>query len=304
MINVHLKNDSMKTRNRLRLIHIVGALAIGTFVYSPWSKLEWFALVMQVLIIPSLTLTGLWMWKPKWFRMKKTGNTSNFGLIVLFITLCPAFMVQEANAQEKLRGGSGGFMLGAKLLKTDAYQYFVREGGPDIENNVRQFGGEGYWVLNRWVLGASGYYNIGDRAGDGNQDYKIQGGGGFLNVGYIVYHTEKLYAFPLLGIGFDALGIHREIDTDIAFEPDRFLSASYFIVRPVLDIGYGLDWFPKKQGFKIGVRAGFNYTLDRGNDWRHYGGEITNPDLPDNDLDGWYFRVTIGGGAIKRIQKN
>ncbi|MBP2833801.1 hypothetical protein J8281_16515 [Aquimarina sp. U1-2] len=289
----------MKTRNTLRWLHIIAAAAIGTFIYSPWASIEWFALTIQVLVIPVLTITGLWMWKPKWFKGKNKGAMRS-----LTILLALGFTLNSVNAQEKLRGGSGGFMLGAKILKTDEYQYFVREGGPDIENNVRQIGGEGYWVLNKWVLGGSGYYNFGDKAGDGNQEYKIQGGGGFLNVGYIVYHTEKLYAFPLLGIGVDALGIHREIDTDVAFEPDRFLSASYFIVRPVLDIGYGLDWFPKKQGFKVGIRAGFNYTLDRGNDWNHYGGEITNPDLPDNDLDGWYFRITIGGGAIKKVQKN
>lgn len=56
----------MKTsteRNILRTIHFVGAACIGTFVYSPWSSVEWFALLNQVLVVPLLSLTGLWMWQ-------------------------------------------------------------------------------------------------------------------------------------------------------------------------------------------------------------------------------------------------
>jgi hypothetical protein len=60
-----------KQRKMIRIIHLIGAGAIGTFVYSPFSDVEWFKLIMQVLIIPSLALTGLWLWKPKWFKMKR-----------------------------------------------------------------------------------------------------------------------------------------------------------------------------------------------------------------------------------------
>jgi hypothetical protein len=61
-----------KQRNTIRIIHLIGAAAIGTFIYSPFGDLEWFKLTMQILIIPLLTLTGMWLWKPKWFRTKKS----------------------------------------------------------------------------------------------------------------------------------------------------------------------------------------------------------------------------------------
>jgi len=57
-----------KQRKIIRIVHLLGAAAIGTYVYSPYNNLEWFTWLMQLLIIPMLTLTGLWLWKPKWFR--------------------------------------------------------------------------------------------------------------------------------------------------------------------------------------------------------------------------------------------
>jgi len=61
----------MRTRNILRWIHIIGAASIGTFIYAPWKDVLWFALLNQAIIIPALTITGLWMWKPMWFRLRK-----------------------------------------------------------------------------------------------------------------------------------------------------------------------------------------------------------------------------------------
>lgn len=53
----------MKERNLIRWIHFISSGAIGTFVYSPWRNQTEFLWSMRVLIIPVLTLTGLWMWK-------------------------------------------------------------------------------------------------------------------------------------------------------------------------------------------------------------------------------------------------
>jgi hypothetical protein len=55
----------MKTprqRKLVRLIHLIGAGAIGTYVYAPWKDIQLFTLLMQVVVLPGLTLTGLWLW--------------------------------------------------------------------------------------------------------------------------------------------------------------------------------------------------------------------------------------------------
>ncbi len=282
-----------KQRNIIRIIHLIGAAAIGTFIYSPYGDITWFKLLTQAGIIPLLTLTGLWLWKPKWFKLNRNTSSLSIFLLALF------FIAGNAQAQDRLRGGSGGFTVGFKSYSTSAHQFFIPDGGPAIGDNIIQFGGEGYGLLNRWVIGGSGYMSRGDEIEENNLQYQIHGGGGFLNVGYVVHHTQELLVFPLLGIGVDALGISRRVEEDIAFEPDRFLEANYFIVRPSLELGAGVDWFPGKNGLKLGIRTGYNVTLSRGNEWRHYGGEITNPNLPDNDLDGFYIRLTIGGGHFR-----
>ncbi|RRB13841.1 hypothetical protein [Larkinella knui] len=64
----------MKTaqlRTLTRWIHLLGAAAIGIYVYAPWHTIRWFTLLMQILVIPALSLTGLWLWKGHLLRRKK-----------------------------------------------------------------------------------------------------------------------------------------------------------------------------------------------------------------------------------------
>lgn len=65
----------MQERNLMRWMHLIGAAVIYTFVYSPWGNEPAFLLSMRILIIPILTLTGLWMWQGH--RLKKL--LSSFG---------------------------------------------------------------------------------------------------------------------------------------------------------------------------------------------------------------------------------
>jgi hypothetical protein len=64
----------MQERNLMRWIHLLGSGAIGTFVYSPWRDEPTFVLSMRILVIPILTLTGLWMWQG--YRLKKILKSS------------------------------------------------------------------------------------------------------------------------------------------------------------------------------------------------------------------------------------
>lgn len=54
-------------RTALRSAHLVGAALLGTYLYSPWSDVAWFALLNQVVVFPALAVSGLWMWlAPRW----------------------------------------------------------------------------------------------------------------------------------------------------------------------------------------------------------------------------------------------
>lgn len=64
-----------KIRVVLRWVHIVCGLVIMCFIYSPFHESAVFQWIMKLLIIPVVTLTGIWVWKFKefnqFFRIKE-----------------------------------------------------------------------------------------------------------------------------------------------------------------------------------------------------------------------------------------
>ncbi len=50
-------------RTIARWIHIVMAIPIAGYVYSPFEVLPDYAPVVRFVAIPVIVLTGLWMWK-------------------------------------------------------------------------------------------------------------------------------------------------------------------------------------------------------------------------------------------------
>ena len=55
-------SDATK-RSILRSIHIVFAIPIAGYVYSPFKELPNYAPVVRFVALPVLVVTGLWMWK-------------------------------------------------------------------------------------------------------------------------------------------------------------------------------------------------------------------------------------------------
>lgn len=50
-------------RSILRWIHIVLAIPIAGYVYSPFAELPNYAPVVRFVSVPILVVTGFWMWK-------------------------------------------------------------------------------------------------------------------------------------------------------------------------------------------------------------------------------------------------
>lgn len=61
--------DSVGTRNKsvtrsiFRWIHIIFGIPIVGYVYSPFDKLPGYAFPTRFIFLPTIVLTGLWMWK-------------------------------------------------------------------------------------------------------------------------------------------------------------------------------------------------------------------------------------------------
>lgn len=58
-------------RSTHRLLHLLPAVALGVFLYSPLRTLSEAVLVAQLLLFPSLALSGVLLWKEprirQWF---------------------------------------------------------------------------------------------------------------------------------------------------------------------------------------------------------------------------------------------
>lgn len=55
-------------RTILRWIHLVFAIPIIGYIYSPFAELPNYAPVVRYVAFPMMALTGLWMWKGHVFR--------------------------------------------------------------------------------------------------------------------------------------------------------------------------------------------------------------------------------------------
>lgn len=50
-------------RRITRWIHIIGSILLGIYIYSPWSRYVAFSRLIQISVIPILTLSGIAMWQ-------------------------------------------------------------------------------------------------------------------------------------------------------------------------------------------------------------------------------------------------
>ena len=53
----------MNTRTICRCIHLILAIPIVGYIYSPFERLPDYAFLTRYVFLPMMVLTGLWMWK-------------------------------------------------------------------------------------------------------------------------------------------------------------------------------------------------------------------------------------------------
>lgn len=51
-----------------RWLHLILAIPIIGYIYSPFEQLPAYAPVVRYIAFPVILLTGLWMWKGHWVR--------------------------------------------------------------------------------------------------------------------------------------------------------------------------------------------------------------------------------------------
>lgn len=73
-----MMSQSMQ-RSILRWIHIIVAIPIYGYIYSPFEKLPQYAPPTRFVFFPLMVLTGLWMWKGHVLRRLISKNQPDQG---------------------------------------------------------------------------------------------------------------------------------------------------------------------------------------------------------------------------------
>jgi thiosulfate reductase cytochrome b subunit len=55
--------NNQTQRSILRWIHIVFSIPIVGYIYSPFEDIRYYAHSVRFVFLPTLVLSGLWMWK-------------------------------------------------------------------------------------------------------------------------------------------------------------------------------------------------------------------------------------------------
>lgn len=70
--------SNKRTRNVVRIAHLVQGAAIGTYFYSPLYGDPTYFLLMQAVILPSIVLTGVFLWQQprimKWLNRSRAAQ--------------------------------------------------------------------------------------------------------------------------------------------------------------------------------------------------------------------------------------
>jgi hypothetical protein len=214
---------------------------------------------------------------------------------------------QEIKSTTKEGGGMGYFMFGGSIIDIKALNSRLEDKGySKISDNFISFGGGGHGVINRVIIGGEGHGLIGKEITSKSYKTSIDAGYGFFNLGYIVYSTEDLRVYSLLGLGGGGMslnivekGILPSFD-EVLDNPQRGveLSTGGFL----LNLALGTDYLLKlggdekgKGGLILGLRVGYIFAPIKG-DWEMDGVDISG--APDVSITGPYIRFMIGGGGF------
>ena len=135
----------------------------------------------------------------------------------------------------------------------------------------------------------------------------LTGGYGLFHIGYIIYSKKCFNIYPLLGIGGGGVTLKIAEDSSPSFDqvlndPKRNVELIYGGM--ILNLSVGVDYFIKMEetdegfgGFLLGLQAGY-LLAPFTHDWKMDEHDISGG--PDVGLNGFFVRITLGGGGMSR----
>jgi hypothetical protein len=207
----------------------------------------------------------------------------------IIVVLCFLF-VQNKVMSQYLKGEFGHFFIGNSFLQS--HHLNTMELDP-IPRSSLMIGGGGFGTLKNILIGGDGGLVTANsfhtnEFGDVRQSI----GFGLVKFGYLASFAEGTVFYPTIGIGGGGTMLQLDEESD----DERMYFARQTLLNLELNVDVYLNLSEKGyNGLKVGVSMGYLFNpLSRS--WNQMSGDPMS--LPHAMTDGFYVRLTIGGGGI------
>lgn len=201
----------------------------------------------------------------------------------------------SAFSQEGFSGGSGHFMTGTAITNMSSVNNYLKKSSmPGFSGTAMLIGGGGYSVINNVMIGGQGMALAPARVGNSNGHASFGGGAGMVQMGYL-FSCKKILVYPAGGFGWGGTGLtvyNKELNFTESFSSSKFLM-NLEINSEIFTVSNATE----KAGFKYGLSVGYMFN-PQSEGWVDKNDNYA--DIGNTYLRGFYFKIKIGGGGMKK----
>ncbi len=233
--------------------------------------------------------------------MKKT-------ILTICISLALISTIKISNAQEqktdkKLYGGAGYFAFRISNYDFKNLNDVLKANNLKEFNNLSvSYGGGGYGIINRLVLGGEGFTASSNNQLDTAYKSSMNLEYGLFKIGYLLINNKKLFIYPSLGIGSIQQQIKIVENTQKDFNqqlsnPKRGIE----LINDQLLIDLGINgniYLSKSSTVSLNWQVGYQITSSNANNWRDQTGTIAN--APKQSYNAAYAQIGLVFGGFSR----
>lgn len=228
-------------------------------------------------------------------------NTLKYRLIIFLIAISTSLFAQEK--KDKLYGGAGyfGFRISNYNL-SNLNEALSASKLQEFNNLSVSFGGGGYGVINKLVIGGEGYSSVVDKKEDTSFYSSSQFESGMFQIGYVIFNNKKLFLYPGLGIGSMMQTIKIVENKENSFTEQLTnprkgteLRVEQFLVDLSLN---GNFYLSKSTLLSLNWRLGYQITGNDIQNWRDQIGNINN--APKQNYNAAYAQIGLVLGGFSR----
>ncbi|PIQ23350.1 hypothetical protein COW36_08385 [bacterium (Candidatus Blackallbacteria) CG17_big_fil_post_rev_8_21_14_2_50_48_46] len=239
-------------------------------------------------------------------KLSRQGRLWALGISFALLSFTSQAQAEPSFNLEVFQGAKAWYSPGFSFLDTSSFNgATATQGYTNLSGTFLSQGGGAHLILDRIILGGSGYALSGFRTANATGEIlSVNGGYGLFNLGYLVYSDQNFSLYPMLGIGSGNISVSGSSSLNKLFG----LSSTEEISRMdsnqvVLDIGLGADYMidfngdpANASGLLVGLKLGYLFVASP-TQWEANRRILGGTNLPNLSNQGLYFNLTLGGGT-------